>query len=518
MGETFERGPARRRTAAACLCWCVLLLVPVGCLDAPWRGPDRLLQTADSKETQTAGQSFYRDVDDSEVVGLMNIVIKTPGRCGLSDRGAKVQTLKGEHQDYLLGQYVRSAVGAGIEESVKREKQVFALATNGRCHWNSLQNFCRSLLMDLEEPLVDLQRDAVLLPPGADPLVFKDLNMQSAIPHGFWPVAIRNDNLGEILLDDLGGACPALQEFVDLEAQAGTLGGLLQDEELGARFDKLRAAIAKQLQAADPEKREPALDLFLDNLEQSYEKFHLEEHDLKLEDDTRGELDLFYWMFMYAKYASSPEVVNSMVHPVVSLLLEKIGYLDNTRESEKSGRDHLVLLSVSDKLMVALNAFLFRYSHDCFKKTLLESPQGKNFCPGKVLPTSNIVLKIDQVELSEKLIVLVDGAQLPFCVKNPKDDCPLKAFTQVLQVRLGATRRLVPCRFHKTLYLAGYYDLLMAKAVLGLGLLLAYYFVRCGLLLLGGADRRSALASGPEDARDFDSELTSITGAGPGLA
>ena len=78
-----------------------------------------------------------------------------------------------------------------------------------------------------------------------------------------------------------------------------------------------------------------------------------------LDEEALNKLDEFYWTFIYAKYTSNPKIMMSLAKPLVKLIREKLKYLDLNPTDEKHDRDKLMLLSVSDKQMAALNVFMF---------------------------------------------------------------------------------------------------------------------------------------------------------------
>ena len=442
----------------------------------------RNLQTTTNNSYKHPQKEYHNDTDPSDVINLMNIIIKTPGRCQLDDsfRGIS-QSLGGERQDFLLGQYVKSDMGVAIGESVKRERQVYSLSTNSLCHWKSLQTFCRSLLMGIEQPEVESSKNEILFPPGSDSEVFKDGYFEGAVPSGFFPVAIRNDNLGQVLIDDMSLMCPDLEFMVKHEERFGVVKNLSSDSKIKQRMIELDSKLKDEL------KNYPFPfygTLRFENMEQIYKELEYKGLTLTLSEDTMRTLSNLYWLHIYAKYTANKDLLVSLVKPTIDLLLEKISYLSRPDPTSKTEKDRLVVLSISDRLMAGLNAFFFHYSFECFKEFVVSGDKTNSLCPGKIMPTSNIIFKIDQVVLKEKVIALLDGGVYDICGPN----CNLNDFENLLKNRIEQAKMIVPCKFKRLVILSGFFDRLMAKVVVLLFVVLVYYVVRYGFFLSSGVD------------------------------
>ena len=440
----------------------------------------------------------YKGVSKYLVRTIMLAVIKTPGKCELVDSirvGSSTgeysildtyshherlkQSIAGENQDFMLGELIKEKFTDFIYDTLQTEKNVYALATRNDCHWMSLQNMCRSMFLQMKETEVSSENlEKVLIPPGGKVNYFNSKTNHAALPNGFWPVAIRSDDAEQILFDKMEYTCPLMHDFIENDAKFGILKNLSETAQLSVHFERLKSEINSQ---SIKYRIKNQIDFM--NIENLFEEIQYKNLDGQMEETTYSLLQDFYWMFMYAKYASNTQVQVALARPLLNLLLEKIGYLDLNPGDEKHNRDKLMMFSVSNKVMTAFNAFVYRYSHECFVQRILEgSSTRKNHCPGKISPTSNLIFKIDQVNLEQYIGSFIEGEKFELCRSANSEECKLDYFVELMKKRMEGFTHM-PCTKKKIIILTGFWDFVMAKIVLLLFIIVCYYVIRCALLL-----------------------------------
>jgi len=414
-----------------------------------------------------------KGVEDILTVPLMLVIVKTPGKCTDYGRGRIELSSTGEHQDYVLGDILREKYAGFLLDTIDQEKDVFALATYNRCHWSSLQNVCRALFQEMWEDDLTTDNLSMLTPPGSNKDYFGDgvKGLHNSLPKGFWPVAIRTDNVETVLMDNLNSTCPKLNAFIENTARHEMLAKLRDDDSLTQKFEELLSRLASEGVLS---KLKTVLKF--SHLELIFEEIQHRNLDSQLEESTYLQLQDFYWMFMYAKYASNPKVRNSLVAPLVELITSKLNQTSQNINDPRHGRDRLVLLSVSNKVLTALYSLIFSYSHECFYKHILAGSQRLNQCPGKISPTSNLILEAIQILDDKRIISYIDGDRYDLCRGSAGQPCPLSPFLEGLSNSTQSTGA-VTCKHEEIFFLTSQYDIIMAKIVAGLMIVFLYFLI-----------------------------------------
>ena len=409
---------------------------------------------------------------------LMLIIIKTPGKCTFDKSREIGQSVTGEHQDFILGEYIKENFSGFLYDTVTSEQNVYAFVANNSCHWAGMQNLCRSLFLDMKTSEVAQEENAILLPPGVNQSLFQDTKHHYALPNGFWPIAIRTDSTEEALYLDLKANCPHFNHYLEEETKNGILLGLWEQPEIKKQFAKLKSELEEQASLF-----KLANQISFWNLEGLFEEIEHRNIDVQLEEDTYQLLENFYQMFIYAKYNANTPIQVAMIGKLVALIREKIKRDTQLIRGHKSEKDTLTLLSIANKQMAALNGFLFQYSHDCFLDNIVRKAKGKNTCPGRISPTSNLIFKIDRVQLEEKIVSFIDGVEYELCRSAASADCPLDHFLKLIDHKMANVTHLVCHRSH-TVMIDDFKYVIMAKIALLLFLVFIYYLVRYMLILM----------------------------------
>ena len=407
----------------------------------------------------------------------MLIILKTPGRCQKNSQMPIDQSPTGEHQDFILGEHIKEKFSDFVYDIVSTEKNVYALAANNSCHWSSLQNLCRSLFIDMKEPQVAHEDSPVLRPPGVNETFYESRKYKYALPKGFWPVAIRKDTVDHILINDINNTCLILAEFIEEEAKYGLVAGLFENADIRKTFSVLESELHEQ--AASFKLMTP---ITFQNIEVLYIEAQLRNIDIQLEESTLELFQNFYWMFIYAKYSSTPQIQVSLVKPILHLIREKISTLSSNKKENDDDKDVLTLLSIPDRQMAALNSLLYQYSHECFVRHIASGSRKKSTCPGSIYPTSSTMLKIDKIQEVQNIVSFIDGKQYELCRSAISPDCSLPQFLRLLDHRT-ANISAVACSKRHTVTLDNYGDSFMAKVTLLLFGIFVYYLC-CAVRLI----------------------------------
>ena len=102
----------------------------------------------------------------------------------------------------------------------------------------------------MKESEVSTDNADILLPQGVSTTYFKDKDFHKALPTGFWPVAIREDSVGSILLNKLDEDCPQLHEYIEDDISQGLLGQLANNTIVQYEFNVLMRSLRKDISMA----------------------------------------------------------------------------------------------------------------------------------------------------------------------------------------------------------------------------------------------------------------------------
>ena len=415
-------------------------------------------------------------------------MIRTPSSCIKWDKTEDTYLSPvGEIEDFEFGEILKDEY-RHIISNFSTNSKIYALAANNYCHWTSLYNLGSGLTLDIHNLTVESNKEKfAIIPPGSkedwlgviNSMInedvrkaeeedrrdrqIKDYNLNKyvldseadllsedeALPNSFSPIAVKSDTNDNIFLQK---PCKKLENYFHKESYR-----LLKKLAENSLIKKSIKKINKEEPKISEYLKEPVSFLRIENI---YNKLIiLEDNDednaqwyKKLKDNENFDrIIILYHVYVYAKYAHKKEVRNNVVRPFFELLDKRSIGFEQERKNKKhfKHKPRVMLFSISDKVLAALNSLLFKNSANCFLKLLAKSKPNVMNCPGDLLPGSNLILETLKLkrDLTQtwKLRARVDGNLIE--LKERKKFVEFGAYFNELRDEIESTRR-VTCNNH----------------------------------------------------------------------